>query len=227
MLSILKKHSILYVEDEPEIQANIAEYLGNFFGRVHLASDGKSALEQYNKHHPDAMLLDINLPNLDGLSVAQQIRQHDQTVKIIMLTAFTEKEKLLKATELKLTKYLIKPVSPKNFKETLRILATELMNNPSRFVRLSEELTWDIEKEQLSCEDKYVELAEKEHRLLKLFINHRGETVRYEKIESAVWDDALEREISIDSIKNQVSQLRKKIPSVSLKSIYGEGYILK
>lgn len=227
MLSILKKHSILYVEDEPEIQANIAEYLGNFFGRVHLASDGKSALEQYNKHHPDAMLLDINLPNLDGLSVAQQIRQHDQTVKIIMLTAFTEKEKLLKATELKLTKYLIKPVSPKNFKETLRILATELMNNPSRFVRLSEELTWDIEKEQLSCGDKYVELAEKEHRLLKLFINHRGETVRYEKIESAVWDDALEREISIDSIKNQVSQLRKKIPSVSLKSIYGEGYILK
>lgn len=227
MLSILKKHSILYVEDEPEIQANIAEYLGNFFGRVHLASDGKSALEQYNKHHPDAMLLDINLPNLDGLSVAQQIRQHDQTVKIIMLTAFTEKEKLLKATELKLTKYLIKPVSPKNFKETLRILATELMNNPSRFVRLSEELTWDIEKEQLSCGDKYVELAEKEYRLLKLFINHRGETVRYEKIESAVWDDALEREISIDSIKNQVSQLRKKIPSVSLKSIYGEGYILK
>ena len=233
MLSVLKKHSILYVEDEPEIQANIAEYLGNFFGYVHLASDGKSALEQYNKHHPDVMLLDINLPSLDGLSVAQQIREHDQTVKIIMLTAFTEKEKLLKATELKLTKYLIKPVSPKNFKEALRLLATELMNNPSRFLKLtrflklSEVLTWDIEKKRLSCEGVYVELAEKEHRLLELFISKRGESVRYEKIESTVWDDALEREISIDSIKNQVSQLRKKIPSVSLKSIYGEGYILK
>ena len=169
MLSILKRHSILYVEDEPDIQANIAEYLGNYFGNIHLASDGKEALDQYNRHHPDVLLLDINLPNLDGLSVAQEVRKHDQAIKIIMLTAFTEKEKLLKATELKLTRYLIKPVAPKNFKETLQILASELMNNPSRFLKLSDDFTWDIEQEQLSLEGDQVILAEKEHRLLKTF----------------------------------------------------------
>jgi len=226
MFSILKSHSILYVEDEPEIQANIAEYLGNYFGKIHLASDGKEALDQYNKHHPDVILLDINLPILDGLSVAEEIRKHDETIKIVMLTAFTEKEKLLKATELKLTRYLIKPVAPKNFKETLSILASELINNPSRFLKLSEDITWDIEQEQLSIEGKPIILAEKEHRLLKLFISHKGEPIRYEKIVLAVWDDAFDREISIDSIKNQVSQLRKKIPGVSIKSIYGEGYLL-
>ncbi len=227
MLSVLKKHSILYVEDELEIQANIAEYLGNFFGAIHLASDGKAALEQYHKHRPDALLLDINLPNLDGLSVAQKIREHDQNIKIIMLTAFTEKEKLLKATELKLTKYLIKPVAPKKFKETLGILAAELMHNPARFLTLSEGLTWDLEQEQLSCEGEAVVLTEKEHRLLKLFISRKGESVRYEKIESVVWGEAFDREISIDSVKSQVSQLRKKIPNVCIKSIYGEGYTLK
>lgn len=227
MLSILKKHSILYVEDEPEIQANIAEYLNNYFGNVHLASDGKQALDQYNKHHPDALLLDINLPNLDGLSVAQEVRRHDAAVKIIMLTAFTEQEKLLKATELKLTRYLIKPVTPKKFKETLQVLASELMNNPSRFLKLNENLTWDIEQEQLSHAGEQIILAEKEYRLLKLFINHKGKPVRYEKIVLTVWDDAFDREISIDSIKNQVSQLRKKIPNISISSIYGEGYILK
>ena len=227
MLSILKNHSILYVEDEPEIRANIAEYLGNFFGKIHLASDGKEALTQYNKHHPDVLLLDINLPNLDGLSVAQEVRQQDSTIKIIMLTAFTEKEKLLKATELKLTKYLIKPVAPKVFKETLNTLATELMNNPSRFLRLCDEYTWDIEQEQLSQDGKNIVLSEKEHRLIKLFINHKGRSIRYEKIISAVWDDAFVREISIDSVKNQVSQLRKKIPNICISSIYGEGYIFK
>jgi len=227
MFSILKSHSILYVEDEPEIQENIAEYLGNYFGSIYLASDGEEALDQYYKHHPDVILLDINLPNLDGLSVAEEIRKHDQTIKIIMLTAFTEKEKLLKATELKLTRYLIKPVAPKNFKETLSILASELMNNPSRFLKLSEEYTWDIEQEQLSFEGQQIILAEKEYRLLKLFISYKGKPLRYEKIVSAVWDDAFDREISIDSVKNQVSQLRKKIPNVSISSIYGEGYILK
>ncbi len=226
MLSILRSHSILYVEDELEIQANVAEYLGNYFGTIHLASDGKEALEKYNKHHPDVLLLDINLPGIDGLCVAQAVRRDDPVVKIIMLTAFTEKEKLLKATELKLTRYLIKPVAPKNFKETLEILASELMSNPSRFLRLSDEYVWDLEQECLSCDGKKVVLAEKEHRLLKLFVANKGESIQYHKIVSSVWGDTFDREISIDSIKNQVSQLRKKIPNVSISSIYGEGYIL-
>lgn len=226
MISILKKHSILYVEDEPEIQKNIAEYLGNYFGEIHLASDGKEALNEYSKHHPDVLLLDINLPNIDGLTVAQEIRKNDPTIKIIMLTAFTEKEKLLKATELKLTKYLIKPVPPKAFKETLEVLAYELTNNPSRFLKLSDDFTWDKEQEQLNIDGKNVLLAEKQHRLLKLFVNYKGKPISYEKIIITVWDNTFDREISIDSVKNQVSQLRKKIPNICISSVYGEGYIL-
>jgi DNA-binding response OmpR family regulator len=227
MLSILKKHSILYVEDEPEIQANIAEYLGNYFTEIHLASDGQEALDQYNKYHPDVLLLDINLPKVEGLTVAKEIREQDDSVKIIMLTAFTEKEKLLKATELKLTKYLIKPVPPKEFKATLEMLANELMSNPSHFLHLSEDCIWDSDQEQLIHNNRPIVLAEKEHRLLKLFINRKGKLVSYEKIMLAVWEDAFDREISIDSVKNQVSQLRKKLPRGCIASVYGEGYTLK
>jgi len=226
MLSTLKKYDVLYVEDEPEIQANISEYLSSYFGNVHLASDGCEAVDQYNKHHPDVLLLDINLPNLDGLCVAQEVRKQDSVIKIIMLTAFTEKEKLLKATELKLTKYLIKPVAPKVFKETLRLLADELMDNPSRFLKLCDDYIWDMEQEELIKDGQNVTLSEKEHRLLKLFINDKGKAVRYEKIMSTVWEGAFDREVSIDSVKNQVSQLRKKIPNIHIFSIYGEGYIL-
>jgi DNA-binding response OmpR family regulator len=227
MISILKKYTILYVEDEPEIQANIAEYLGNFFADIHLAADGKEALDQYYKHHPDVILLDINLPIIDGLNVAKQIRVKDNDVKIIMLTAFTEKEKLLKATELKLTKYLIKPVAPKVFKQTLENLSYELMNNPTRFINLSDTYTWDKEREQLTCDDQPVSLTEKEHRLLKLFLNNKSKSVSYEKIMVAVWEDAFERDISLDSVKNQVSQLRKKLPKSCISNVYGEGYVLK
>ncbi len=227
MLTILKKHSILYVEDELEIQANIAEYLGNYFEHVYLAADGKEALDQYNSHHPDVLLLDINLPGIDGLSVAKEIRKKDRAVKIIMLTAFTEREKLLKATELKLTKYLIKPVPPKVFKETLETLSYELMNNPSRFIHLKDAYIWDRDTEYLSSQGKLINLTEKEHRLCKLFINNKGKAISYEKIMSVVWEDGFDRDISIDSVKNQVSQLRKKLPCDSISSVYGEGYSLK
>lgn len=227
MLSILKNHSILYVEDEPQIQANITEYLESYFATVYVASDGAEALEQYHEHHPDVLLLDINLPSRSGLEVAKIVRQRDQTVKIVMLTAHTEKEKLLAATELKLTKYLIKPIAPKLFKETMELLAQELRQNPSRFVNLASNCVWEKEEEELRVDDNLITLCEKEHRLLKLFITHKGKTISYEEIMIAVWEDAFDKKISIESVKNQVSHLRKKLPDNIITTIYGQGYIIK
>jgi len=133
MSSILKERTILYVEDEPQIRTNIIEYLESYFGTVYAASDGAEALEMYHAHTPDVALLDINLPHIDGLSVAKEIRSLNSKIKIVMLTAHTEKEKLLKATELKLTKYLIKPISPKAFRETMQQLAQELLEGDAGF----------------------------------------------------------------------------------------------
>jgi len=227
MLGILKNHSILYVEDEPEIQKNIREYLESYFDTVYVAPDGKEALLLYEAYHPDVLLLDINLPFLSGLEVAKQIRQKDQTVKIVMLTAHTEKEKLLTATELKLTKYLIKPIAPKLFKETMELLASELRLNPSRFINLSSNCIWNKTQEVLRIDDVPVSLTEKEHKLLKFLLEKKGTAISNEDIILAVWEDAFDNEISGDSVKNQISHLRKKLPNVSIDTIYGKGYILK
>ena len=227
MLSILKSYSILYVEDEPNIQKNIAEYLANYFDQIHLAANGEDALQRYHRYRPDVLLLDINLPDIDGLTVAKKIRETDQTVKIVMLTAFTEQEKLLRATELKLTKYLLKPVAPKAFKEMLALLAKELAESSKTIVRLGDGYVWNLEHAKLSNTQGDVSLTDKEYRLLRLFIEYRGQTVSYERISYHVWDSSYDKGISQDSIKNQVSQLRKKLPNKSIASVYGEGYILK
>ena len=227
MVSLLKNHSIVYAEDEPQIQANITEYLETYFGEVFVASDGKEALALYNAHHPDVLLLDINLPFLSGLELAKKVRQKDQTVKIVILTAHTEKEKLLAATELKLTKYLIKPIAPKLFKETMELLAQELRQNPSLFVNLSSNCIWNKKQEIVRIDDTPITLCEKEQRLLKLLIEHKGSTVSCEDIMVTVWEDAFDKDISMDSIKNQISHLRKKLPSISINAVYGKGYVLK
>lgn len=217
----------MYVEDEPEIQKNIAEYLSNYFDQIHLADNGEDALDSYYRYRPDVLLLDINLPDIDGLTIAKKIREKDQTTRIVMLTAFTEQEKLLRATELKLTKYLVKPVVPKVFKEMLVLLAKELVERTKTIVRLRDGYVWNLEHARLSNIQGEVSLTDKEYRLLRLFIEHKGKTVSYERISYHVWDSGYNKDVSLDSIKNQVSQLRKKLPNNSIASVYGEGYLLK
>jgi DNA-binding response OmpR family regulator len=227
MHEILKRHTILYVEDEPDIQANIGEYLRGWFKEVHTASDGEEALTLYHTLRPDVLLLDINIPSIDGLRLAAKIREDDQSVRIIMLTAHTEQEKLLAATELRLTKYLLKPVEPRQFKEALTLLAKELSHEGNRFVKLGTDALWDKEKQTLLLHETPLSLTAKEQRLLELFVAKRSQTVHYTDIMVAVWEEALEKEISIDSVKNLVSKLRKKIPGCNIASVYGSGYILK
>ena len=226
MLSILQDYSILYVEDEPTIQADIQEYLEYYFKKVYLASEGEEALSIYREVHPDVLLLDINIPNIDGLSLAKEVRQTDKLTKIIMLTGITKTHKLLEATELKLTKYLVKPVSPKAFKESMILLARELIEDPIEFVHLGEHCIWDSNKKILIFKEKHILLLEKELKLLELFIEKRGQSVSYEDIMVVLWEDSFEKEISINSVKNQVSHLRKKLPKSAITNIYGCGYRL-
>jgi len=226
MLSILKDHSILYVEDEPEIQENIREYLESYFKIVYLASEGKEALRLYEKHIPNVLLLDINIPFIDGISIAKKIRQTDKNVKIVMLTGITDTDKLLQATELKLTKYLVKPISPKKFKETLKLLAIELTDNPTEFIHIDKSTIWNKSTKTLTVKGEPLNLLEKELKLMELFILKKGKNVSYEEIMINVWEDSFERDISIDSVKNQVSNLRKKLSKGSIINVYGQGYKL-
>jgi DNA-binding response OmpR family regulator len=226
MLEMLKNYTILYVEDEPEVKKDMEEYLSAYFKTLYSASDGELALELYYQHRPDVLLLDISIPKISGLDLAKEIRQHDYEVKIIMLTAHDDSKRLLAATELKLTKYLVKPFSPKRFKETLKVLLKELQKNDSNFLNFGNGYIWNKTNEQLILKDEKVKLCEKEHRLLKLFLSKKTQTTTYEDIMVAVWENSFEQEISLDSVKNLVSRLRKKLPSNFINSVYKEGYIL-
>ncbi len=227
MKTILQNHSILFVEDELEVQAQIKEYLEHYFKDVYVASDGNEALKLYKRYLPDALLLDINLPSVDGLTIAKEIREKNKNIKIIMLTAYTDEKKLLNAVELKLTKYLVKPVTPKEFKKALSLLAKELLEVTDLFVSLDKHHIWSKPTMQLLHVDKEIELTQKERLLLNLLVEKRGSCVTYADIMAVVWEDEFDKEISIDSVKSQVSLLRKKLPKNIIENVYGKGYILR
>ncbi len=223
----LKAFSLLYVEDDADIRRNIAEYLRHFFAAVHTADDAQSAMQAYRAHRPDALLLDIDLPGTDGLTLASKVRERDREIPILMLTAFTDTQKLLRATELRLLKYLVKPVDTDAFREALDMLADELLRCEGTLTRLDASIWWDHAGQRLYDRGKLVSLGEKERRLLALLISRRRTTVSFETIVAEVWDDGFARDVSVDSVKTLVSILRKKLPPDMLQSVYGQGYCLR
>lgn len=223
---MLKNYSILYVEDELNIQKQMTEYLEGYFRDVYVSSDGKQGLEKYEEYHPDVLLLDIDLPHMDGLSLAKSIRKKDKSVSIIMLTAFTDQEKLLKATELKLLKYLVKPIDLLEFQETLDLLAVELTESTKEILVLGEGYTWNKSEGKLCHKGKSIVLTSKEQQLLVLLAKHQHKSISFEDIMAHVWADEFEREVSVNCVKNVVSDLRKKLPNDAIQSVYGKGYML-
>jgi len=226
MKNILKAFTILYAEDDKAVQSLVVEYLSRYFREVHVANDGKEALELYKNIKVDVLLLDIDMPQLDGLSFAKIVRESNKEIPIVMITAFTDTDKLLRATELNLSKYLVKPVEPKAFREVLEKIAELLHSSSKGYVELKENFLWDKERKELFKGSILVELTTKEQILLSLLAKRKGETVLFTDIMALVWEDDFDAEISIESVKFQVSMLRKKLPKDSIKNIYGKGYVL-
>ncbi|MCK4441206.1 MAG: response regulator, partial [Sulfurovaceae bacterium] len=105
----MNRIKLLYIEDDKDIQSIYLDILQEYVGKVYCANDGKEGYELYLSCQPDIILLDINMPKIDGLTLAKKIRDIDKDVKIIITTAHGEQDKLLKAIELYLIKYILKP----------------------------------------------------------------------------------------------------------------------
>jgi len=108
---VAKGFSVLYVEDNKALRMNAAKLLRKFFNEVEVAADGKEGLDKFKKHHYPLVITDIKMPNMDGMELASHIREIQPDTKIMVMSAFDEKELLLKAIELGIFRFLKKPVN--------------------------------------------------------------------------------------------------------------------
>lgn len=221
-------YSILIVEDEKAIRENHVTYLELLFENVYEACDGLQGYKVYKEKRPDIIIADINMPNMSGLELVEKIRVSDQQTKAIMLTAHTDKSFLLKATELKLNKYLTKPINRKLLKETLYETIQELQTyviQKKDMVSLVQNYSWDFEHGALYYFNKQVNLTPKEKKFLGLLISSPQKIFSYEEISIHVW--GYDETGSIDSIKTMVKKLRKKISHEAIENIFATGYRIR
>lgn len=223
----LDKFTLLYAEDCSDVRENMIEYFDSYFKEVFVAKDGKEALELYEKNEPDVAILDINMPHMTGLELAKKIRERDSNTRIVMLSAHTEVDLLLDAVEINMTKYLVKPIKRKELKEALNKISEELFSLSSKIIKFDEDSYYDLNTKSLVVYKQEVKLSIKEQKLLELFILKINDYVSIEDIMAVVWEEYFDKEISINSVKMQVSNLRKKLSINCIENVYGKGYILK
>ena len=181
ILDVLSNKKVLCLEDEEAILRNICASLELFFAEVKGVADGFDALELAISGAYDVLVLDISVPNIDGLEIAKKVRVINQKIPIVILSSHVEQEYLWRAVELKITRYLAKPYDKKSFVKALEDVAFELVGRTPT-IRLNDELEYDFGKKVLYVNGEISHLSKSESKLLEYFLNNKNQTITYEQI---------------------------------------------
>jgi DNA-binding response OmpR family regulator len=221
-LKTLKNLTILYVEDEESIIEKYAYFLKDCCNTLHIARDGEEALALYSAEKPHLVVMDLLIPKLNGIELAKKIRQIDENISMIALTAHSDREILLEIVELNFSSYLIKPVGRDDLMQALLKVSKKIDSGHN--VHLPCHSLWDGKSKTLFCNDKSILLTKRESKLFELLVEKAGVPCSDDEIFFYVWGDEFDKTVTNSSIRTLVKNLRKKIPKDLIKNQYGVGY---
>ncbi|MCX7839769.1 MAG: response regulator transcription factor [Anaerolineae bacterium] len=218
---------ILVVEDEKKLVAILKGYLEQAGFHVVTASDGEQALAVFRHEKPALVLLDLNLPKLDGLDVCRALRK-ESNVPIIMVTARVEEADRLIGLELGADDYITKPFSPREVVARVRAVLRRAEGEPARAETfVAGELTLDLAKHSVRLKDREIELTPTEFDLLTVLMQNPGRAFTRLQLLDRVQGEAFEGyERTIDAhIKNLRQKIERdpKNPRYIL-TVFGVGY---
>lgn len=222
--------NILVVEDEASIAEVISLYLKRAGYNVQTAPDGKQAMEIFERQAPDFVILDLMLPEVDGLSLTRWLRDRSD-VPIIMLTARREEIDRIAGLEMGADDYVVKPFSPQELvsrvRAVMRRLGREQADAKNDRLLSAGNLTIDPRSRVVTVEGKPVELTAREFDMLYLLASHPKQVFTRVQLLERVWGGA--QYIDPGTVTVHVRRLREKIeadPSkpARLLTVWGVGY---
>jgi DNA-binding response OmpR family regulator len=218
---------ILIVEDERNIASFVSMYLKNARYTVEIARDGAEALQKAENAKPDLVVLDLMLPDIDGLEVCRQIRSSSD-VPILMLTARDDDIDKIVGLEVGADDYLTKPFNPRELVARIKSIlrrstASAKTGRPAEAVMEHGDLKIDAGRREVTVSGEHVQLAPKEFDLLWELLDHRGLVLTRDQLLERVWGYTFAGDTR--TVDVHVRQLRRKLgDACPVATVWGVGY---
>jgi len=214
---------ILLLEDDANLNDTVTEFLEDHGHEVVSVFDGYEAQEKLYETKFDLLLLDINVPGIDGLALLRESREEGVVAPAIYITSMDSVDDLEKGFESGCDDYIRKPFALKELLirvETL--LKRGFYHEKKEFIIISEGILYDTKTGELIIDGETISLGNKESRLMKLFMKTEGEVLSHERIYKHLWD--FDEEPSDSALRTYIKNLRKIIGKERIVSIKKQGY---
>ncbi|ELG7273697.1 TPA: butyrate response regulator transcription factor BumR [Campylobacter jejuni] len=215
-----KELIILVVEDEVKARESMINILSERFSKVIGAQNGDEGLKKFKKFKPDLVITDIAMPIMDGLDIAREIKEISDDVPIVVLSAYSEKERLLRSIDIGIDKYLIKPVDIEELFKVLDYLIGEKIE-ANMLVKISEEYQFNKTKRTLIYSGEEIVLTKKELAFISLLLKQPGALVLHEDIKKNVW---IGEHVSDTAVRTFIKRVRDKVGEDFIKNVPSLGY---
>lgn len=219
-LNLLKTLKILIVEDESRLASLLKEAISEYFHTVIIAKDGEEGLKRFKVNKPDIIITDIMMPKINGLEMTIKIKELDELIPIIVLSAHSDKDKLLQAIDLGINKYFIKPFDPDEVLEHINKIAPTL--NKRKKIKLKDGFVFDNNSTSLYKDGTLLKLTKREKEFFYLLLKHQNKVVETLLIKETIWDE----EVNDERLRTFIKRLRLKTSKDLIENASGQGYLI-
>ncbi|MDX1650853.1 MAG: response regulator transcription factor [Brumimicrobium sp.] len=223
------KIEILLAEDDDNLGLLLNSFLKAKGFNVDLARNGKEALDKFNDGDYQFLILDVMMPEMDGFTVAREVRNIDKKIPILFLTAKTMKEDKLQGFSIGADDYLTKPFSMEELVARIEAILkrSQINDSPLQSEYKIGSFTFDPEKRVISIDGKEERLTTKENHLLKLLTKNKNEVLDRQAALRAIWgDDNYFNGRSMDVYIAKLRKILKQDETVEIMNVHGRGFKL-
>ncbi|MDR0941734.1 MAG: response regulator transcription factor [Bacteroidales bacterium] len=220
---------ILIVEDEIQLLKSIEEFLLTERYVVETAEDFRTASEKALIYDYDCILLDINLPDGNGIHLLEKLKKENKIANVIIISARNSLDDKIKGLDLGADDYLTKPFHLAELHARIKAVFRRKQQEGQQFTKIGNTKI-DFFNRQIFIDELQLDLNRKEFDMLSLFVNNPNKLISKENVAEYVWGDNIDMVDNFDFVYSQVKNLRKKLKTahsdMGIKNIYGIGYKL-
>ncbi|MBI5354766.1 MAG: response regulator [Chloroflexi bacterium] len=220
---------VLVVDDEAPIRRYLRAALNAQGFTIFESANGQEALNAVIANRPDIIILDLGLPDIDGIEVTRQLREWSQTPIIVLSVRESEQDKIA-ALDAGADDYLTKPFGTGELMARMRVVMRRQTSKPDEPILQVDELKMDLSRRVVTIRDEEISLTPTEYDILRLLMQNAGKVITHHHLLRQVWGTAYESEMHI--LRVNISNLRRKIEPDPSRPHYlltepGVGYRLK